>query len=410
MATISNRRESWDSLSSNFGKLDVSYSQDSSYGSDEVSISSNTTAPLQSSIATSIDGREEPSLRPFLKSILKKPTSSEHDDGDVESGYDSDNIDGEYDPISDNDADSQAEGDESESESEIDEDDDDDNDEEEDSDDEDKLEYSDADSADFSDFSVWDEDTLLEVPESRNDHTESFDDSFIGFGVSVHFHPHIQYFDCHTTDEDESDTQMTLHEIMRLRQQSGDSQDLLPQSDAEDMPDDEHEIGHREFASKIHIRLEDFTDDTIEDDRRQFTAYMVAIHGALQKYGPCLHTQADNIRLGNEAEPAHPNDAPYLYLDTVTNHVIGTFRHLLAADELDNLITARKNNKGSAHAQSEHSETHSENSYQVLLTKIEQLLLDRLTNGLVDITPDELSFFAGGVLHALGTRDLPSLT
>ncbi|KAJ6171267.1 hypothetical protein N7470_000334 [Penicillium chermesinum] len=405
MTTIQTRRESWDFLSSTFGKLDVSFSQDSSYGSDEVSVSSTTTAPLPSSVST-VSAPDTPSLQPFLKSILKKPTFDSLEDIEYESGYESDHIELEYDSLSeDNDNPENRDGDQSESESEDDAEDEDDEDEDdEDDEDDDDLDCA---SADFSDFSVWDEDTNVEVPESRNDHTESFDDTFIGFGASVHFHPKIEYFDRAPMDEsEEPDGQMTAHEMMLLAMKSGDSQSSWPQPDG-DVSDDECETDHKEFVDDVHIRLEDFTDETVEDDRRQFIAYIIAIHGDSTKYEPYLSAQANNIRLGRKAES--PDDGPPMYLDTVSNHVIGLFRHLLPADELNALIAARKDQR-SQHIQSKSSEagTH-ELTHSRLLNQIECLLLDRLTNGQVEITPNELSFFASGVLHALGTNDLPPL-
>ncbi|KAJ5934826.1 hypothetical protein N7466_004373 [Penicillium verhagenii] len=377
MAPATNHRESWDSLSSTFGQLEVSFTQDSCYGSDELSVSSKTTAPLESSASTFIPKREEPSLHPFLKSILKNSTSNlqdEESDSDSESGYGSDDIEFDYDALS------------------------------EEEDDED----------DMSDFSVWDDETSHDVPETHRDHTDSFDDSFIGFETSVRFDPQVQYIDTPEIEaeplepESESHPEMTVHEMMLLAQKAGCTQSSLDQSDADDLHDNGH-CRRKEFSRINATQLEDFTRDAVDVDQRLFIAYMHGIHGiADTNYKTYLRTQADNIRLGHETESMHPDDPPCMYLDLILNHVIGVFRNLLAADELNGLIALRQEDLAIEPA-SETALPSSSNPHQVLLDKIEHFLLNRLTNGDVDVLPDELSFFAGGIAHALGTDNLPAL-
>ncbi|KAJ6017525.1 hypothetical protein N7451_000904 [Penicillium sp. IBT 35674x] len=373
MAPTTNHRESWDSLSSTFAHLEVSFSHDSCYGSDEVSVSSKTTAPLQSSASTFTAKRDEPSLHPFLKSILKNSTTNvqdEESDTDSESGYESDDIElDDYDALSEDD----------------DEDD------------------------DMSDFSVWDDETEHNVPETHRDHTDSFDDSFIGFeSLSVRFDPQVQYIDTPTTElsEDEgSHSEMTVHEMMLLAQKAGCSQASLNQSDAGDVLYDDSDCDHKEFFRMKTTQLEDFTRDAVDVDQRLFIAYMHGIHGiADTNYKTYLRTQADNIRHGQETESMHPDDPPCMYLDLILDHVIGVFRNLLAEDELNGLIELRKEDLAIEPASGAAS---GPNPHQVLLEKIEKFLLNRLTNGHVDVLPDELSFFAGGIAHALGTEDLP---
>ena len=374
MATSNNHRESWDSLSSTFGHLEVSISQDSCYGSDEVSVSSTTTAPLQSSVSTCILRREEPSLQPFLKSILKNSTADLQNDDELESGYGSDGIEFDYDALS------------------------------EDEDDDD----------DMSEFSVWDDETSENVPESREDHTESFDDTFIGFENMVRFDPKVEYIETPGTDmpkdEECTDSQMTVHEMMLLAQKSGHSQSTLHQIDSDDLSDDDSESDHREFVRMSTDQLEEFTRDAVDEDRRLFIAYMNGIHGiADSKYKNYVRTQADNIRLGHETESVHPDDAPCMYLDMILNHVIGVFRNLLAADELSELVALRKEDLALDYSLSNPHDVSSDlSTRQALLEKIENFLLERLTNGRVNVCPDELSFFAGGIAHALGTQDLPA--
>lgn len=367
--TTQNHRESWDSLSSTFASLEVSFSQDSCYGSDEVSVSSNTATPLQSSVSTCVLKREEASLHPFLKSILKNSGTAVSDDTESESGYGTDGIEFDYGALS------------------------------EEEDDED----------DMSDFSVWEE-TSQDVPETREDHTESFDDSFIGFETTVRFDPKVHYIESpeFSDDEETPESQMTFHEMMLLAQKSRDSQGAAPLSDEDDTHDDEIETSHKEFVRSAGNQPEDFTRDGVEVDRQLFVAYMNGMHGiADTKYKSYLRTQVDNIRQGQEAESMHPDDAPCMYLDLITHHVIGIFRNLLAVEELDALIEFRNEESITTDTQAGLSNP-ALNHHQSLLDKIEHLLLDRLTNGRVDVCPDELSFFAGGIAHALGTKDLPA--
>ncbi|OQE24503.1 hypothetical protein PENSTE_c007G02981 [Penicillium steckii] len=373
MATSTINRESWDSLSSTFTNLDVSFSQDSCYGSDEVSVSSNTTAPLHSSAATPTIKSERPNLQPFLKSILKNSRLEEEcdseSDSESESGYGSDEIEYDYDALS---------------EDESDEDD------------------------DMSDFSIWEE-TSQDVPEVRQDHTDSFDDSFIGFEAAVHFSPSVQYIDTpeYTEDEEEcSDSQMTVHEMMLLSLQSGGSQGSLIQSDAEEVA--EHDCDHKEFVRNDTRHPEEYTPDGVDLDCNLFVALMNGIHGiADHKYKSYLRLHVDSIRLGQETEPMHPDDPPCMYLDSIVAHVVGIFRNLLAVDELDGLVALR-NEDICEHASETKDSENSPTLHLALLTKIEHLLQDRLASGRVDISPDELSFLAGGIAHALGTRDLPA--
>lgn len=376
MATSTINRESWDSLSSNFSNLEASFSQDSCYGSDEVSVSSNNTASLQPDAVKYTIKPERPNIQPFLKSILKNSRSEEQCDADSdsesESGYGSDEIDSEYDALS----------------------------EESDGDDDD----------DMSDFSIWEE-TSQDVPETRQDHTDSFDDSFIGFEAAVQFSPSVQYIDTpeYTEDEDEtSDSQMTVHEMMLLSLQSGGSQGSLLQVDAEEVSDDE--CDHTEFTRNCAHHPEEFTRDGVDIDRNLFVALMNGIHGISDhRYKSYLRLHVDNIRQGQETEPMHPDDPPCMYLDSIVAHVIGIFRNLLAVDELDHLV-AMRNEHLCDHSAEVGSSSSSPTPHLILLDRIEHLLLNRLTSGRVDISPDELSFLAGGIAHALGTQDLPAST
>jgi len=370
MATTTNlKRESWDSLASTLEHLDVSFSHDSCYGSDEVSVSSNNTAPLHSSVSTNIGKREEPSLNPFLKSILKN-SCVDLDDSGSESGYGSDAIENDYDDLS---------GEEN-------------------------------DDDDMSDFSIWEE-TSQDVPESRKDHTDLFDDSFIGFDSMVRFDDNVCYIDSpeFSDDEEMSDSQMTCHEQFLLHMTQSSPQDALHQSHTEDDTDDEIESDRKEFIRTVTHHLDDYPREAVNEDREIFVAEMNCIHGiADTKYRNYLRTQVDNIRLGHGAESMHPDDPPCMYLDQILDHVIGVFRNLLAVDELNELVAFREGTFLATEQGTIDTSSSALSHHQALLDKIERFLLDRLTNGRVEVCPDELSFFAGGIAHALGTKDLPA--
>ncbi|KAJ5606321.1 hypothetical protein N7510_009102 [Penicillium lagena] len=360
MGISNDPRESWDSLTSALSGLEVSFSQDSCYGSDEYSITSNPSGPLQSSVSsvsTCLAARE-PDLHKFLKPILKNSTSYVELDAQSESGYGSDEIDSDYEELSD-----QKEDDE--------EDDDDDN---------------------YSDFSVWDE-TSGEVPETQEDHTESFDDSFIAFEtVGVHFDTEVQYIDTPELSEDDDETsgsQMTFHEMM-LAHKSG-SQSVVNYFNAVDPS--ENEDGHQEFVRHVAYQPDEFSRDAVDLDQRLFVAYMNGIHGiADSKYKNYLRAQVDNIRMGLDSDSFDSDNSACMYLELISNHVNNIFRNLLADDEVTELLALYE----------EQPTTFIPAHHQALLGKIEHLLLDRLANGRVEVCPDELRFLAGGVVHAIG--------
>ncbi|KAI2795043.1 hypothetical protein POX_a01646 [Penicillium oxalicum] len=363
-------RESWDSLSSTFAQLEVSFSQDSCYGSDEVSVTSNNPTPLQSSVQTFIEKRS-PTLHPFLKSILKNSTSDAHDasdDSESESGYGSDDLEFEYDALS------------------------------EDSDEEDEDEDD-----DMSDFSVWEE--TSEVPETREDRTDTFDDDFIAFEPSVRFAADIEYIDSSdAVDDDEAaEPQMTCHEMMMLALQSGSLNSSLQ---SEDQGEDEADQGpcEPEFTRSSATHPEDFTRDAVDVDRQLFIAYMNGIHGiADAKYKSYIQMQADNIRLGHETESMHPDDAHCMYLDSIQSHVNGVFPNLLSTAEMDDLVDLRKQNIAAVQAKPA-SATLPPTHHRLLLDKVEHLLEHRLARGRIDVLPDEMSFLAGGIIQALDTQ------
>ncbi|KAJ5990011.1 hypothetical protein N7499_010536 [Penicillium canescens] len=360
-------RDSWGSASSTCSHLEMSFSHDSCYGSDEVSVTSAGTNPAQSNTSTF---PAKPPLHPFLKSILKNSSTAveSEEESDSESGYSSDG-DSEYDALSDE-------------------------------------EYEDEDDGDASDFSIWDE-TSRDVPETHEDHTESFDDAFISFEENaVRFAANVQYIDSAevSDDEENADTQMTCHEMMLLALKSN-TQSTLDQLDAMDINDSDDDEDPHEFLNKVTTKPEEFSRDAVDLDRSLFVAYMNGMHGiADTKFKSYLRNQVDHIRLGQEADTMGPDGSSSLYLDLISSHVIGTFCNLLTQDELNDLIIFRAEEQPSKTNDSTLNLDH----HNALLDRIEQFLLDRLTNGHVDVGPDELSFFAGMIAHDLGTKPLPA--
>lgn len=377
LSTSNPHRGSWGSTSSAFSNIEMSFSHDSCYGSDEVSVTSNGTAPGQLNSAT-VAAKQ--SIRPFLKSILKNPSTvfesdeESDEDSDSESGYSSDGIDSDYDALSD----------------------------EEEEDD------------DMSDFSVWDGETSQDVPETHEDHTESFDDAFISFEEnSVRFDPDVQYIDSPDVSDDEDDHQMTCHEMMLLARNTSGTQTLLDQLDKMDIQDeqDEEEECPKEYVRKSVTQPDEFSRDAVDLDRSLFLAYINGIHGITnktyeQQYEAYLRSHVDHVRLGKDIDGMSPEDAPALYFDTISSHVIGTFRNLLADDEWNELISFR------AEEQVEENDSNTcsldLDHHRALLTKIEKFLLERLMDGLVDVAPEELTLFAGSIVSELDTKTLPA--
>ena len=105
MESFQIQNASWDRLSSVFSNLDLSMSQDSSYGSDVQSSSTEHTSVTTSPVMSSVPSAKVSVTRP-LKSILKKPEEAHgNDDGDSdsESGYESEPSEYDFDHSLDSD-------------------------------------------------------------------------------------------------------------------------------------------------------------------------------------------------------------------------------------------------------------------------------------------------------------------
>lgn len=92
MESLQYQNTSWDRLSSVFSNLDLSLSQDSSYGSDSQSFTTDATSITTSPETSSVPTTPKVSAARPLKSILKKPEAAhenEDEDSVSESGYES---------------------------------------------------------------------------------------------------------------------------------------------------------------------------------------------------------------------------------------------------------------------------------------------------------------------------------
>ncbi|KAL2821961.1 hypothetical protein BJX63DRAFT_427322 [Aspergillus granulosus] len=331
-------KKSWESLSSTFSHLEVSISRDSCYASDDLSVASNKPA---NSIAPTPS--TDNSLRPFLKPILKRPYAEIEEDEESESGYASDDSEFKNDLI---------------------------------------FEETDGDICEYPD---WD-DTSEVMSELSIDDIESFDGSFISFESMVRFDANVHYIEPPEYEEDSADSGMTCHEMMALARASYPPNNFHEETYSGTETSDVDDANHEAIADSIE-QLPEHTSDILDLDKRLFVAYMNGMNGiADSKYRTRLRSRVTDFKLGRVSSPFLDLDtANAVYLDTVLNHVIGTFRNIVVKEEFDELAGLKEPTA----------------SKQSIFDKIEHLLSQRLTNNDVDIGPDELSFFASGVAYAL---------
>lgn len=355
-------RKSWESLSSVFSNLEVSLSQDSSYASDEISVVSSNPTTVDTSIVPNQEPSSESTLSPLLKSILKKPQINdlEEEDAESESGYGTDAFDYEFETMS------------------------------EEEDEEELYEVS----------ICWDTDDDVMSEIAGDDENGILDDSFIAFESMVRFDPNVQYIEAPELEEDEGPgTGLTCHELMEMARSSGSLQFLDGEKPTE--------IGVNEEGTEDHWRhacgamlddSEEYPGDMIDVDKQLFVAYVNGIKGiADSQYKERLRALVNDIRLGQaEAPYLETNSSDGVYLDHALNHVIGVFRNLLVPDEFAELV-ALSEQKMRLPPQTKTMEIHNAS----LMDRIQRLLVERLAQGNVDVEPDELSFFAGGVTFAL---------
>ncbi|KAJ9251443.1 hypothetical protein DTO207G8_3811 [Paecilomyces variotii] len=364
MESFQIQNASWDRLSSVFSNLDLSMSQDSSYGSDVQSSSTEHTSVTTSPVMSSVPNAKVSVTRP-LKSILKKPEEAHgNDDGDSdsESGYESEPSEYDFDHSLDSDPSD--------------------------------LHYCEEEIFDSED----DSDDSSEIGDHSGEESDFvFDDSLVVFEPCVRFDSRVSYIEAPSFDDDDVDsqTEMTVHEMMELARASGGLK-ILQNDTEEDYSEDECCTDR-----DIMDGPEEHTRDDVEIDRELFLAYMNGINGVPDHiYKPRLQSRAKAIREGLTHSPFFESETVYgTYLDHVLNHVIGVFRNLVVQDELYELIRLSESKVAMEHQEASQREV--EKYTRHILEKIELLLSDRLAKGQLELDQDELCFFAGGVLYAL---------
>jgi hypothetical protein len=226
-----------------------------------------------------------------------------------------------------------------------------------------------------------------------------FDDSFITFANSVHFAPEICYIDAPGIHDDCAEPEMTVHEQIEMARVSHDSTSF--HTEMRDFATDVDGNPNEDDLNGIIDRQEEHTRDIIELDKQLFIAYMNGINGVpSHKYKSRLQTRAQEIRQGLVHSPFFESEnIRGSYLDHVLNHVIGVFRNLLAQEEFMELVAfcEKTSTMEQSNTLSHPTKAHPEE----LFSRIECLISERLTCGNIELSEDELSFFAGGVVHAI---------
>ena len=368
MDTQDAKRESWESLSSQFSSIDISLSQGSCYSSEGTSITSTIPAGVASSAVPSFMSATASSLPPFLSSILKKPCTVDDEESRSESGYESDTFDRESD-ISIVDAETLT-------------------DEEEDN----ELYY----------VPRWDEKS--KIIDLRTDTEKPMDESFVGFESAVRFDSNVQYIEPPVLQEEEQatpePTDMTFHEMMDIARKSGNLRFV----------DEESIDSHSKSCSSTHNdtvgELEEHTRDIVDLDKRLFVAYMNGMSGIADACRPHLRRRASDSRHGRLCSPFfEPDSASCAYLDQVLHHVIGVFPNLVVKEEFDELVALHEKKSALEHELAPSREA-VQQCAATLLGKIEYHLSERLAKGNVNVGADEISFFAAGVADALENGDV----
>ncbi|RAL08131.1 uncharacterized protein BO97DRAFT_354910 [Aspergillus homomorphus CBS 101889] len=355
MSSQNMNKKSWESLSSTFSQLEISISHDSCYASDEYSAPiTTTTAPNPFGAPALVPAITAP-LQSILKPILKRPYSEIEEAEESESGYASEESDYDYD---------------------------------------DNFDESDD---DMSEVSEWDEisDTMSQS-DVEDDDAASLDGSLIiEFGAHVQFDANIRYIEAPELEEDESpEAGLTCHELMELARASGTLR-LQEGTGPGDHPDD-YEGDDSLILETLKQLPEEHPDDAVDLDKSLFVAYMNGINGLNDPgYRSRLRCRADDIKSGRAQTPYLDEDGTTgAYIDNALNHVIGLFRNIVAQEEFNELVDL-SHVKGTSTGPGESVIN------QKLLTKLENILSERLASDAVNIGPDELSFFASGVAYAL---------
>ncbi|KAK1142568.1 hypothetical protein N8T08_007543 [Aspergillus melleus] len=380
MIATNMNQPSWESFSSTCSRLECSTtSQDSCYASDEVSMTS-TNLIATKTLTTALTAP----FRPILKSILKRPCAQPEEGS--ESGYGSHEMsDGEC--INASDLSSESE------------------------DDDVLMDGCDDESDDEMYYeTAWEDDTDESVSDGSDivfgyddeDEADSLECSFVSFeSTGVRFAPEVSYIEApYYSDADDEDdelqTGMTCHEMMELARASGRLH--IAESDSSDVDMDDEYLDEDQISDHIKELPEEHPSDVADLDKRLFAAYMHGIQGiADPDYKARLRARTKEVKAGRTQSPyLDSQDPDYIYIDQALNHVIGSFHNLVTEEELDELVTIN-DTKGLSLRRPGAVESLD----RYLMGKIEGLLSERLATDDVLISPEELSFFAGGVGFAL---------
>ncbi|RAK76096.1 uncharacterized protein BO72DRAFT_147425 [Aspergillus fijiensis CBS 313.89] len=356
MSSQNMNRKSWESLSSTFSQLEISISHDSCYASDEYSAPAKPTTAVHTLEAPSLVPAVAAPLQSILKPILKRPYSEiEEDEEEAESGYASEESEYGYDSFDESDD-------------------------------------------DMCEVSDWDEASdIMSQSDGEDDDVASLDGSFIiEFGGShVQFDANICYIEAPELEEDDESPEagLTCHELMEMARKSGSlrlQEGTGPGDHPEDCEDDDSLI-----LETLKQLPEEHPDDVVDLDKSLFVAYMNGINGLTDpQYKSRLRSRVDDIKSGRAHTPYLDEDGTTgAYIDNALNHVIGVFRNIVAEEEFNELVDL-SHVKGS-------STGPSGSINQKLLTKLENILSERLASNAVNIGPDELSFFTSGLAYAL---------
>ncbi|KAL2870523.1 uncharacterized protein BJX67DRAFT_287544 [Aspergillus lucknowensis] len=349
MSVHNMNKKSWQSLPLTFSHLGISSFRDSCYPSTDMSVTSTKPSTTDIGLMPSLMPSTETSSRPLLKPILKRSYAETDDDVASESGYASDDSEFKHDGI---------------------------------------FEETDGDMCDIPD---WD-DTSEVISELCIDDIESFDGSFISFESMVRFDSNVHYIEPPEYEEGDTEAGMTCHEMMAVARAS--SYPTKSQEETYSGVETSEVDGPSHEAISNPIRqLPEHTRDILDLDKRLFVAYMNGMNGiADPDYKTRLRARVADFRSGRVPSPFLDLDTGNgVYLDTVLNHVIGTFRNIVMKEEFDELVGVRVKK----------DRIQSSGVNQTIFDKIEYLLSQRLTSGDVAVGPDELSFFASGVAYAL---------
>lgn len=220
--------------------------------------------------------------------------------------------------------------------------------------------------------------------------------SFVSFTESVSFNMTVSYADAPVFDsdsdsdsEDDLEDTMTLHEKMARAQAKGQS-----------------------FAPSLHGndllgKPEEHDHDDLDVDKRLLAAYINGIRSANETYKKELASLALNINQGLSTTPFlytdYFEDADALYLNQALKHVIGIFRNLVGADELELLLddAVCDDDTFKRRFSDDNCPAEPTTGKSSLHEVISQLLSERLIDETMVVEEEVLDFFTRGVIYSL---------